>query len=136
MNYTTKVYKQSRMLEIMIIDDPDLTLLFNGMVQEYGEEGFCEFYKAAKLIMDGELDSYSLFHGSYGVNISEFKAVLWLDGMDGDKCAKEISISMLCNLLEIYRREWLKNFEEDPTLRTYGYTPFIEGIITDDDYLY
>lgn len=136
MKYTTKVYKQPKLLEIELIDDLDLSMLFNGMVQEYGEEGFCEFYKAANMIMDGELDSYSLFLGGYGVNISEFKAILWLDSIDGDKMAKEISITQLCELLEIYRREWLKNFEDDLTIRTYGYTPFIEGIITDEDFLY
>lgn len=134
MNYTTKVYKESRMLELMLFDDTDLSLLFNMLMQEYGESGFCELYKAANLIIDGEIDTYSFFIGSSGISIEPFKVILWLDSYDGDKLARSLSVTELCNLLETYRREWLKEFGNDLIYRTFAYTPFIDGIITDEDY--
>ena len=135
MKYTTKVYKESRMLELMLLDDPDTSMLFNFLVQEYGEAGFCELYKAARLILDGEMDSYSIFLESVGIDIEPFKVVLWLDSYDGDKMAKSLSVSQLCDMLEAYRREWLKNFGTDLTVATFVYKPFIEGIITEEDFM-
>ena len=130
---TFKLYKEMHSLELIVIDDTELTLVLNGILDEFSESAFCELYQAVKLVMTDYMDEYSVFLGDYGVRITADKAVLWLDSSDGDKAAKEITLYKFFDYLEAYRREWLKDFGDDLTLPIYNYVPVVDGIITNDD---